>query len=45
MRTRAIEKERHNNAQRNKTGGGTADIKTYEPWEEELLSFIKKQNH
>ena len=42
MRYRAIEKQRKNMAERNKTGGGEPKIVEYTLYEEELLSFIKK---
>ena len=42
MRARAIEKERFNKAELKKTGGGIPESKSSEPWEEELLSFVKK---
>ena len=42
IRTRAIEKDRHNFSESKKTGGGIPDLKKLEPHEEEILTFIKK---
>ena len=39
MRTRAIEKERNNKNQLKQKGGGVAELKKLDPWEEKILTF------